>query len=129
MNIKVRELLRRHIMERISFLRSKCNGVVIETPVIPLDNAERASIESDCLLTISLREKERYELRILEDVILRIDDDSYGQCEDCAGDIPIKRLEACPWTTQCVTCKEKEETGSLKRTTQLKRYQAPGTDD
>ncbi len=33
----------------------------------------------------------------------------FGKCEACGGDIARKRLEAVPYTTFCLTCKEKQE--------------------
>lgn len=33
----------------------------------------------------------------------------YGVCETCSQEIPRKRLEAVPYATLCITCKEKEE--------------------
>lgn len=38
--------------------------------------------------------------------IKRIDDGTYGKCENCGRDIPIERLEAIPTTSLCVECKQ-----------------------
>ena len=48
-------------------------------------------------------------LRMLGDALKRIEDGSYGVCEDCKGKIPIKRLEAFLAARLCVACKTKQE--------------------
>lgn len=38
-----------------------------------------------------------------------IRDGSYGRCASCDGDIPLKRLQAIPWSSCCVPCQEEAE--------------------
>ena len=40
-----------------------------------------------------------------------IDDDCYGNCLQCDGPIPIKRLQNIPWAAHCVQCQEQLEAG------------------
>ncbi len=50
--------------------------------------------------------------RLLADIdaaIERIDRGAYGVCASCGGEIGAKRLEAMPYATQCIECKEREE--------------------
>jgi DnaK suppressor protein len=48
-------------------------------------------------------------LRALERAIEQIDVKEYGNCEECGEPIGLKRLEALPGVTLCVTCAEKAE--------------------
>lgn len=48
-------------------------------------------------------------LRRLDEALKRIENGTYGICEDCDSKIPLKRLEAYPAATLCVTCKSKRE--------------------
>jgi DnaK suppressor protein len=48
-------------------------------------------------------------LREIEDALKRIEDGTYGQCEECSGAIPVKRLEAYLSARLCVACKSKQE--------------------
>jgi RNA polymerase-binding protein DksA len=48
-------------------------------------------------------------LAAIEAAIERIDAGAYGVCVTCGGDIGAKRLEAMPYATQCIECKEREE--------------------
>jgi|MudIll2142460700_1097286.scaffolds.fasta_scaffold299079_2 RNA polymerase-binding protein DksA len=48
-------------------------------------------------------------LKQLEDALKRVDDGNYGECEECSGTIPVKRLEAYLAARLCVACKSKQE--------------------
>ena len=50
--------------------------------------------------------------RILDEInhsLRQMENGTYGQCENCAGEIPIERLEALPWAKFCIGCQSKEE--------------------
>ncbi len=42
--------------------------------------------------------------RQIDQALVRLDQDSYGNCADCGQPIPRRRLEALPFATLCVTC-------------------------
>jgi DnaK suppressor protein len=48
-------------------------------------------------------------LRALEKAIEKIDRGQYGDCDECGEDIGIKRLEAIPGCSICISCAEKAE--------------------
>ncbi|UCG53454.1 MAG: TraR/DksA C4-type zinc finger protein [Candidatus Latescibacterota bacterium] len=48
-------------------------------------------------------------LRRLDDALKRIEDGTYGVCEECSSKIPVKRLEAYLAAKLCVDCKSKQE--------------------
>ena len=48
-------------------------------------------------------------LRLLDDALKRIDNGTYGKCEECDGKIPAKRLEAYLPARLCIDCKSKQE--------------------
>jgi len=66
--------------------------------------AELGSDNFDQELTLSLLGSENEALDQIEAAIKRIEDGSYGQCEDCGKQIPESRLEAIPYTALCVRC-------------------------
>ncbi len=45
----------------------------------------------------------------IDKALAKIEDGSFGICEDCEEQIHSKRLEARPETTLCIKCKEEEE--------------------
>lgn len=48
-------------------------------------------------------------LRLVERAMLAMRDGTYGQCAGCGDAIPLKRLDAAPWTPYCVCCQERAE--------------------
>ena len=74
------------------------------------DPADRASLESDRNFTLRIRDRERKLIGKIKEALERIEDKSYGICEECGEDISKKRLEARPVTTLCIDCKKKQET-------------------
>ena len=65
--------------------------------------AKKPTGESNCSgnfdqeFTLSLLGSEKETLDQIEAAIGRIEDGSYGQCEECGVKIPESRLEAIPW--------------------------------
>ena len=73
------------------------------------DPNDRASLESDRNFELRIRDRERKLLAKIQEAIKRIDDDIFGICEVCGGQISEKRLMARPVTTLCIECKTKQE--------------------
>ncbi|HMB32363.1 MAG TPA: RNA polymerase-binding protein DksA [Desulfohalobiaceae bacterium] len=73
------------------------------------DPADRASQESDQFFTLRLRDRDRKLINKINEALERIDDGTYGICEECGQEISIPRLKARPVTTLCIECKSKQE--------------------
>ena len=73
------------------------------------DPADRATAESDRSFTLRIRDRERRLIRKIQAALQRIDDGSYGICEDCGEEIGVPRLKARPVTKLCINCKSKQE--------------------
>lgn len=80
-----------------------------QTTNVP-DPNDRATLESGRSFELRIRDRERKLLSKIDEAIARIDDGSYGICEDCGEEIGQKRLEARPVTTLCIDCKTLQET-------------------
>jgi DnaK suppressor protein len=78
------------------------------------DPTDRAAMESDRTLVLRMRDRERKLLGKIDEAFERIDDGSYGRCEECDGEIGIERLKARPVTTFCIGCKSAQEARELK---------------
>ena len=74
-----------------------------------LDEGDEASAEADISMVYRLRDRERYLFKKIDKALVKIDDGSFGTCEECGDEIGIKRLEARPVTDLCVKCKEDQE--------------------
>jgi len=73
------------------------------------DPNDRATQESEFGLELRTRDRERKLLRKIESAITRIDEGSYGFCEETGEEIGLKRLEARPVATLCVEAQERRE--------------------
>ena len=73
------------------------------------DPTDRASLEGDRNLLLRIRDRERKLITKIDEALGRIDDGSYGRCEECGGDISIDRLKERPVTTLCIDCKSLQE--------------------
>jgi DnaK suppressor protein len=71
---------------------------------------EAATIYNKQLL-LSLNENERLRLQEVDEALDRIENGTYGICEECGGPISLKRLEVRPVAKYCVPCLTKLEKG------------------
>lgn len=80
-----------------------------ETPD-PVDLAVR-NYSKNVMLAVS--ENESRQLTLVDEALLRIDDEEYGRCQNCEKEINPKRLSAIPWARYCLDCQELVEQGQL----------------
>lgn len=73
---------------------------------------EAANIYNKQIL-LSLNENERLRLKEVDESLDRIENGTYGICEECGGPISLKRLEVRPVAKYCVPCLTKLEKGKL----------------
>ena len=73
------------------------------------DFADRASTETDRAIELRARDRERKLINKIEEALLRIDDKSYGYCEETGEPIGLLRLEARPIATLCLESQERHE--------------------
>lgn len=71
--------------------------------------ADVATDTYDREFSLGLVTNERQVLYEIDDAFKRIDDGTYGICEDCASLIAKTRLKAVPYARLCVKCQEKKE--------------------
>jgi len=73
---------------------------------------EAANIYNKQIL-LSLNENERMRLREVDESLDRMENGTYGICEECEGPIGLKRLEVRPVAKYCVPCLTKLEQGKI----------------
>jgi DnaK suppressor protein len=78
------------------------------------DPTDRASLEGNRNLTLRIRDRERKLITKIDEALGRIEDGSYGKCEECGQDIGMERLRARPVTTLCIDCKSLQEAQERK---------------
>jgi DnaK suppressor protein len=73
------------------------------------DFADRASSETDRAIELRARDRQRKLISKIDDALSRIDDGTYGFCEETGEPIAIKRLEARPIATLSIEAQERHE--------------------
>jgi DnaK suppressor protein len=79
-----------------------------ENHVLP-DAADRASSETDRSLELRTRDRQRKLISKIDAALKRIDDGSYGYCEETGDPIGLKRLDARPIATLSIEAQERHE--------------------
>jgi DnaK suppressor protein len=86
--------------------RSEANG---DLSSMPIHMADIGSDNFEQEFTLSLMESDGGTLTQIETSLERIEEGTYGQCEECGLKIPKSRLNAIPYATLCVRCAEQQE--------------------
>jgi DnaK suppressor protein len=117
MNQRDLKLFRKLLGEKMSELLAEADrtvdGMTDAKENFP-DPTDRASLESNRNFTLRIRDRERKLIAKIKEALARIDDGSYGKCEDCGENIGIERLKARPVTTLCIDCKSLQEAEERK---------------
>ena len=85
-----------------------------ETSIQEPDITDRATAESERSLELRTRDRARKLITKIDDALRRIDDGTYGYCEETNEPIGLRRLEARPIATLSLEAQERHE--RLERT-------------
>ena len=108
-----RVLLEERRLELINEASRTVDGMGENREQFP-DPTDRASLEGNRNLVLRIRDRERKLIGKIKEALARIDDGSYGKCEECGESISRERLEARPVTTLCIDCKSLQEVQERK---------------
>ena len=78
------------------------------------DPNDRATQESEFGIELRTRDRERKLLKKIASALARVEDGSYGFCEETGEEIGLQRLEARPVATLCVEAQERREVSELQ---------------
>ncbi len=73
------------------------------------DIADRASSETDRAIELRARDRQRKLIAKIEAALKRLEDGSYGYCEETGEPISLKRLDARPIATLSIEAQERHE--------------------
>ena len=96
---------RMELLEEVNETRTNLK----ETSLVEPDLGVRASVEADRSLELRTRDRARKLISKIDEALARIEDGSYGYCEDTNEPIGIKRLEARPIATLSLEAQERHE--------------------
>jgi len=80
-----------------------------ELSTVPLHFADAGTDNFDQAFSLSLAETSSQSLPLIEAAIKRIDEGTFGICEECGVNIPQARLHAIPFAHLCVKCASEQE--------------------
>ena len=90
---------------RIGIVQARFNESITNA----LAQACRATLEEEHALDLRTRDLERKMLKKVEAALVRIEDGSYGYCEETGEPISLKRLDARPIATLSIEAQERHE--------------------
>jgi DnaK suppressor protein len=114
---RFRAVLTARVADLERFTRHR-DGIVVERSADQLEDIQAASHRA---LAVCNLDREFNQLRDARAALRRIEDGSFGTCQECDQDIHPKRLAALPWATLCIRCQEAVDRN-------LEETQAPSRD-
>ena len=112
MNAKQKEFFRRTLLTWRSDIIQETKETLnnLQKEVVNFsDLADRASSETDRSLELRARDRQRKLISKIDEALSRIDDGSYGYCEETGESIGLKRLIARPIATLSIDSQERHE--------------------
>jgi DnaK suppressor protein len=95
---KAAELRRRMSAEKAAAIVSRLED--------PSDSGDLSQQSHEEWLFLNRNTLEKNLLREVEEALRRVDEGSFGVCQECEEPISAKRLQALPWAKFCVRCQE-----------------------
>ncbi|HXQ50989.1 MAG TPA: RNA polymerase-binding protein DksA [Stellaceae bacterium] len=111
------EFFRQKLLQWRAELLAESSGTLQhlkEESLAEADIADRASLETDRGIELRTRDRERKLISKIDEALMRIEDGSYGYCEEADEPIGVRRLEARPIATLSLEAQERHE--RLERT-------------
>lgn len=116
------EELRRSLKDRARQLREEIRQTLRKSDqeqyVMIADEVRDLEDDSfaDLMVDVNLAEIDRdlQELRLIDAAFLRLNDGTYGRCEQCGSPIEIARLRATPFASRCFDCQSSFERNHLQ---------------
>lgn len=87
-------------------LKKRANGDLLQASG---DEGDLSQAAADNDIRISQLSTKHSTLTRINEAIAKIDDGTYGMCNDCGENIPLGRLKVQPFATLCVACLEQVE--------------------
>ncbi|WP_062227837.1 RNA polymerase-binding protein DksA [Aureimonas frigidaquae] len=112
MNDRQRDYFRKKLMawkgEILRESRETLEALASDNPNLA-DAADRASSETDRAIELRARDRQRKLISKIDAALMRIEDGTYGYCEETGEPISLKRLDARPIATLSLEAQERHE--------------------
>ncbi len=93
------------------------------TTLSTMDVGDLSQFDLDSDINYSLLQGQLERLKSIEEALRKLEEGTYGYCEECGEPIPIKRLKVLPFARYCVRCQEKIEKLSKQKMKLLYRFE------
>lgn len=103
-----KELLIQQLGELLSNAE-KTVGSLVRDGDWTADPIDQASREADRNYTLRIRDRESHLIKKINTALAKIEDGTFGICENCGEEIALARLKARPVAAHCIQCKTKME--------------------
>jgi len=112
MNPMMLEYFRRRLLRWRAELLAEANATLANLQdggILEPDLTDRASVETDRALELRTRDRARKLIAKIDAALERVENGTYGYCEETGEPISIKRLEARPIATLSIEAQERHE--------------------
>ncbi len=106
---KFRAILEERRSSLIVQARKTLESDMVLSPDDRFDEVDQASSEYMQAFSFRLRGREKFLMDKIQLALRKIDEGTYGTCEECEETIALKRLQARPEAPLCIQCKEAQE--------------------
>lgn len=112
--------LREQLLERKDFLEFDHNARLLEVrrsgDHVTADEVDLAAESTEFDITVHAAFRDGQELDAVIEALRKLEEGSYGKCEECRKAINPKRLQALPYATLCIDCQRlAEKHGAFSR--------------
>ena len=112
MNKKSSNFFRVLLQKQLDQLVRKSDGALgklLHSIIRSADPVDRAALELERNLAVHMIRRDKNLTMKIQKALRKIDDGTFGICEDCGQDIGIDRLKTRPITELCIECKRRQE--------------------
>lgn len=118
--LKLREELLQEIAENLKMEIGHLQEAIADMYDLADDERERQ-------FSILLRDREREKLEQIDEALERLEEGTYGICEECGSKISEGRLNVVPFARYCVACKSRIEKNEKYLRSNEERFRYRGT--
>ena len=111
------DVLRKMLEERRGEIQDKLRAIREDIPSYQdevRDSEEQSVTDFAQEMDFALMEMKTQTLIRIDEALLRVDQGTYGTCDECGRDIAEARLSAVPFALLCLECQEREETAAAE---------------
>ena len=112
MNKKKLQYFKKILTQQLEALQNKSSKIRVTTLAESeqiSDFTDQATLESDIDMNIHIKERDSKLIIKIKQALERIEEGTFGICDQCGEEISEARMEARPVTTECIDCKREQE--------------------